>query len=313
MKNAAFCSRLMLAVAASLAAIPAHAQVAPASRLGLSKTDAILGGAPSRLAAILAAQSSGNATSRVVLGPTEPAAAPTLFQRAPYMVQPVLPRPAVAAVSSDRPDVFNSVALPVNRTPLDARWGRVASRGVTGAAANYAKSLSHLDERNRIEAVNAYVNRRVTFVDDSRQFGTADRWSAPAETLTSGRGDCEDYAIAKMALLRRAGFAARDLYLVVLKDLVRRADHAVLVVRSEGRFLVLDNGTDAIIDSAEIRDYRPILTFTAGQTFTHGYRREVVPPVVLAMAEQPQSQASASFALASAALPVSSFAAAAIR
>ena len=104
-----------------------------------------------------------------------------------------------------------------------------------------------------------------------------------SDTLARGRGDCEDYALAKMAMLRRAGFADKDLYMVVLKDLVRRADHAVLVVRSEGRFLVLDNGTDRLLDSAQIDDYRPILTFTAGQRFTHGYRRNAVTaPMVLA-------------------------------
>ena len=83
-------------------------------------------------------------------------------------------------------------------------------------------------------------------------------------------------------MLRVAGVADNDLYLVVLKDLTRRADHAVLVVRAAGRFLVLDNGTDRIVDSATVRDYRPILTFTAGRTFTHGYRRDVAPTVTYA-------------------------------
>jgi len=36
----------------------------------------------------------------------------------------------------------------------------------------------------------------------------------------------------------------------------------------------LDNGTDELIDSDRIRDYRPILTFTRGQRFTHGYRHD---------------------------------------
>ena len=164
----------------------------------------------------------------------------------------------------DAPDVFNSVAMPVG-PPLDARWSRVGSASVGGAAAAFASDLRTSDKRARIEAVNAYVNARVAFVDDIREFGEADRWSAASETLGRGRGDCEDYALAKMAMLRRAGFADRDLYFVVLKDLVRRADHAVLVVRSEGRFLVLDNGTDRLMDSAEVRDYRPVMTFSAGQ------------------------------------------------
>jgi predicted transglutaminase-like cysteine proteinase len=315
MKIAAFIPlrRLALAIAVSAIALPANAQLAPATTIGLGKTEAILGGAPSRLAAIMAAQSSGNANTTQMLGRTEPAASPALFRRAPFVFQPGGPAAAFAPVSADRPDVFNSVALAVDRTPLDARWSRVAGRGVTGAAASYAASLNRLGAKARIEAVNAYVNRRVSFVDDRRQFGTADRWSAPAETLGSGRGDCEDYAIAKMALLRRAGFAPQDLYLVVLKDLVRRADHAVLVVRSEGRFLVLDNGTDMVVDSSAVRDYRPILTFTAGRTFTHGYRRDVQPPLTYAMVEQSAAPASASVTLASASLPASMIAAAAIR
>ena len=107
-----------------------------------------------------------------------------------------------------------------------------------------------------------------------------------------------------MARLRRAGFADQDLYLVVLKDLVRRADHAVLVVRSDGRFLVLDNASDRLLDSAEIRDYRPILTFTAGKRYTHGYRRDrVVAPVVMASATSPAVTAMAT------GLPTSIFAA----
>jgi len=109
-------------------------------------------------------------------------------------------------------------------------------------------------------------------------------------------------------LLRRAGFAERDLYFVVLKDLARRADHAVLVVRSGGRFLVLDNGTDRMIDSADIRDYRPILTFTAGQRFAHGYRRSATPQLILAAGSVTREPGQLTIATA-AGMPSSPFAA----
>ena len=296
--------RFSLAFGLALAAVPANAQLAPSGRYGFTKTEAILGGAPSRLAAIMAAQSNGRPVGITIASLAAPSAAPSLYRPAPFVLHAVQPL-AIAPISSDRPDVFNSVALPVSHTPLDARWGGVVRRGVTGSSAAFADSLAGRDQMSRIEAVNAYVNHKVRFVDDRPRFGVADRWSAASETLGSGRGDCEDYAIAKMALLRRAGFAERDLYLVVLKDLVRRADHAVLVVRSAGRFLVLDNGTDRVIDSSEIRDYRPILTFTAGRAFTHGYRRDPVqPPVTYAMAEQPVAPAFG-LTLAAATLPAS--------
>lgn len=295
---------LLAGLTVALAAIPAQAQsLFPSNGGGQSKAEAILGGTSS-LAAILAAQANGS-TAIPAAALVQPALYPTprvsLFGIAPDEL------PDLNA-SPDRPDVFNSVALRIDQSPLDDRWSKVGLSTVHGADARFAATLRDRPEQARIEAVNAYVNAHIAFVDDVRQYGVADRWTAAADTLARGRGDCEDYALAKMAMLRKAGFAERNLYLVVLKDLVRRADHAVLVVRTAGRFVVLDNSSDRLLDSAEIRDYRPILTFTAGQRFTHGYRRNAVPaPMVLAVAE-PQAKQPL-FALAPASgLPTSVFA-----
>jgi hypothetical protein len=60
---------------------------------------------------------------------------------------------------------------------------------------------------------------------------------------------------------------------------------------------VLDNGTDRLLDSESISDYRPILTFASSGTWTHGYRMQSAPinvaaneatetPTVLASADQ---------------------------
>ena len=276
---------LFATVALCAVAAPAVAQAPGAfGAARFSKTEAILGGSPSSLAAIIASQSqsSGAMVALSAFAAPLPAAFP-YYPPAPFGLD--APPPIDRSASLDRPDIFNSVALPIARSSLDRRWNRVGSATVAGRPALYASRLRAFSERTRIETINAYVNSRILFVDDSRQFGVSDRWSPAAETLARGRGDCEDFALAKMAMLRRAGLAERDLYFVVLKDVARRADHAVLVVRSEGRFLVLDNGTDRLIDSADMPDYRPILTFSAGQRFTHGYRRAIPAlPVMLAAA-----------------------------
>ena len=154
--------------------------------------------------------------------------APRHFARIVLAAGLALGTASAAHAQSVRPDIFNSVAMPVARTPIDGRWNAAGPAKVSG-----------------VRAAN--------------------------ETLARGRGDCEDYALAKLAMLRRAGFADRDLYLVLVKDLVRRTDHAVLVVRSEGQYLVLDNDTDLVLDSVAVRDYRPILSFAAEQRFAHGY------------------------------------------
>jgi predicted transglutaminase-like cysteine proteinase len=266
--------RALIAVALGLLAAAAPCQAQSFGLPSAEKNAAIIGG-PSQLAAIMAAQSTGAAFA-------VPAAYPATFAvRRPVFYAAPMPRVTFDA-SPTRPDIFNSVAMPIASTALDARWKRVGTASVGGRAGSFAAALRSHDERSRLDAVNAYVNGHVTFTNDSRQFGVADRWSSANETLARGRGDCEDYALAKLAMLRRAGFADRDLYFVVLKDVARRADHAVLVVRSAGRFLVLDNGTNRLFDSAQLSDYRPVVTFTAGQRFTHGYRRSLTPPVVLA-------------------------------
>lgn len=269
----------LVALVAILASAPSPAQSLPgaaasfsASPYAATKTEAILG-TSSRLSAILAQQ--GGQAAEASASAAAPLA-PAGRGLASSLMIPAVPRGPVAA---DQPDIFGSVALPVGSTPLSHRWSAVRGAGPGGIATAFAARLAIEPEWRRLDAVNRYVNQRVRFVDDRARFRVADRWAAAAETLTSARGDCEDYAIAKLQMLRRAGFADRDLYLAIVKDLVRRADHAVLVVRSGGRFWVLDNGTDQVIDSADIRDYRPVLTFSAGRAWSHGYRRTAPAPV----------------------------------
>ena len=271
-------------LAVAMAPAPALAQAmtsAAAGSLGFSKSEAILGGAPSALEAILAKQSGG-------IVPTQGAVQPASYSRPTLLNAEVRFGPS-PGVTNGRPDVFGSVALRVAKTPLDSKWKQVEHSGVDGAAASFAEAQRGKTAVAKLEAVDWYVNKRVRFVDDRVQWGKADVWSPASVTLKTGRGDCEDYAIAKMAMLRRAGFADRDLYVVVLKDLVRRADHAVLVARAGGHMYVLDNGTDQLLDSETVPDYRPILTFASTGTWTHGYRMNA--PVNIAANEASEKRA----------------------
>jgi predicted transglutaminase-like cysteine proteinase len=229
----------------------------------LSKSEAILGG-PSQLAQILAQQGAR---------PETPVSAAP--QPASYSLPPVTSAVlrTTDGVIDGMPDVFGSVALKVGHTPLDWRWRSVEDSPVTGAPAAYARSLRELNPAEKAALINQYVNRRVRYTEDIVQYGKADYWARADETLRHGRGDCEDYAIAKFQMLREAGVSPRDLYLVLVNDLVRRADHAVLVMRAGSRMLLLDDGTNQVLDTQSVSDYRPVLTFASYGTWTHGYMR----------------------------------------
>src|SRR5688572_28424935 len=184
--------RIVLASAAgsvALMAAPAAAQSYASPYFTSSKTQAILGG-ESRLAAILAQQS----------GQPVPQAVSPAGYAAPLM-RAAMPR-LRPAVSMDRPDVFNSVALPIDRTSLDRRWRKVAKAPVSAVPAALSAGFADRGPVAQLEAINRYVNGRVKFIDDIRQYGVDDHWTTAADTLRRGRGDCEDYAIAKLQLLR---------------------------------------------------------------------------------------------------------------
>ena len=104
--------------------------------------------------------------------------------------------------------------------------------------------------RARIGEVNRAVNLAIAAASDKTQYGAEDKWASPLTTFTSGRGDCEDYALAKYAALRALGFDDSDLRLLIVRLPASRTDHAVLSVRHEGRWLVLDNRRFAMLDIA---------------------------------------------------------------
>ena len=75
--------------------------------------------------------------------------------------------------------------------------------------------------RARIGMINRAINLAIRPMSDLAQWGVEDRWTAPLATLTTGFGDCEDYAIAKYVALVEAGVAAEDVRLIIARDLVR--------------------------------------------------------------------------------------------
>lgn len=254
---------VLATTAATFGAVPAAAATVASSAATLSKSEAILGG-PSQLEQILAQQGARPAT------PVSVAPQPASYSL-PRVTSAVLR--TTDDVIDGMPDLFGSVALKVGHTPLDWRWRSVEDSPVTGTPAAYARSLRELDPAEKAALINQYVNRRVRYTEDIVQYGKADYWAPADQTLRRGRGDCEDYAIAKLQMLREAGVSAHDLYLVLVNDLVRRADHAVLVMRAGNRMLLLDDGTNAVLDTQAVSDYRPILTFASYGTWTHGYMR----------------------------------------
>jgi predicted transglutaminase-like cysteine proteinase len=130
--------------------------------------------------------------------------------------------------------------------------------------------------RARIGEINRAVNLSIKFMADSVQHGIDDVWSAPLATFATGAGDCEDYAIAKYVALRESGTVADDLRLVIVRDIRRGGAHAVVAVRFDGEWLILDNRHLALVNAAEVRHYSPLFVLDhrgVGEFMIAGLRR----------------------------------------
>jgi predicted transglutaminase-like cysteine proteinase len=143
-----------------------------------------------------------------------------------------------------------------------------ADRSTCGGAANrfalmLEETKSHTG-RARIETANRLINGAIRYQSDLAQYGVVDVWSAPLASLGTGRGDCEDYAIAKYVLLREAGVAELDLRILLVRDRAVREDHAVLAVREDNTWLVLDNRRSILARDNELTYFTPLYVLDAG-------------------------------------------------
>lgn len=124
-----------------------------------------------------------------------------------------------------------------------------------------------LDEAARLEAINDFFNRRIAFAGDRDVWGVVDHWASPLELLGQGRGDCEDYAIAKYFGLLAMGVPEARLRLVYVRAQVAGESLAHMVLAyyaaPEGEPLVLDNLVPAVLPAAERPDLQPLFSFNS--------------------------------------------------
>lgn len=258
-----------------------------------SKAAQILGGT-SALDAIRAQQAGAPASHPLLSGsaprPFEPAAAPALgrdqgcaIDASPFQnFQPIdlgrsgfaLPaREAVpVAGATPRKDlVLGARMVPISRTSFDAQWQRVSSRHANLSSTLRRIGATGAGRAELAASVNRWVNREIAHAEDIDLYGRSDYWADAATTLRLRRGDCEDFALLKMELLASAGVSRDDMILTLARDLIRRRDHAVLLIRTEDGFLMLDNVGTEPLDASQNHGYRPVMSLGAKQSWLHGY------------------------------------------
>jgi len=176
----------------------------------------------------------------------------------------ILARPA-------SPDVFGTVAVNAGVTFYDARFRRVAATDARDPLVmRLAAGAANLDPIAKLRLVQQEISHSVRWAHDLDNMGVADFWANAGETLRRGTGDAEDIAIAKMQVLKAAGFDPKDLYISVGRHSSRGA-HILLLARTASGFFALDD-RDGIIPAAQNSRFTPIMTIGQGMSWIHGRR-----------------------------------------
>lgn len=201
--------------------------------------------------------------------------------------------------------VFQSVAIPFKALPSRKSWERVypavtqAAFARCDASSDCAPKAKHLAQvvtiakdkafGEKLAAINSAVNRAVTYTSDRDNYGIMDYWAKPGEILSRGRGDCEDYAILKMAALNRAGIPMASMSIVVLQDQRRQLFHAVLAVSTSQGHYILDNLHDRVMVDTQLADYLPLYSLSGERSWIHG--RKVGEKLVASIGALPAGMA----------------------
>ncbi|MGX7952846.1 transglutaminase-like cysteine peptidase [Tsuneonella sp. HG249] len=172
--------------------------------------------------------------------------------------------------TQDPEDFLSSKRIRIGRTTFDKDWIRVRGEKLSAGTARRHVGALPASREQSLATVNRWVNHRIRYAEDRDQYGVSDFWAGARKTLKAGKGDCEDIALVKMQMLAAAGFSRDDMILTIARDLVRNADHAVLIVKTDAGYRLLDNATDEVLDAAPSHDYRPILSFGNQVSWLHG-------------------------------------------
>jgi len=145
------------------------------------------------------------------------------------------------------------------------------------ALTDLVSQLAGQDDEVRLQQVNQFFNRRVTFRDDIDVWSQIDYWATPIEMFGRGAGDCEDYAIAKYFSLIAAGVPTARLRLVYVKATLNGSGgssqqaHMVLAyypVAGSSDPSILDNLVPEIRPASRRPDLAPVFSFNAEGLWT---------------------------------------------
>lgn len=164
---------------------------------------------------------------------------------------------------------FSRIDLNLAEEAMHQRWG-APGLAKFQVWRNLVTDPVKPSELAQLKRVNDFFNRHIEFAEDTVVWGQRDYWASPMETLGQGRGDCEDYAFAKLFTLRVLGVAPEKLRLIYVQARTVTAGSAFLSAHmvlayypsADAEPLIMDNLVADIRPASSRPDLAPVFSFS---------------------------------------------------
>lgn len=113
-------------------------------------------------------------------------------------------------------------------------------------------NIAKAGERHEGLARIGHLNRAANFAIRPH---ADDQWRSPLAILSRNSGDCKNYAVLKYAMLRELGVSPDALKIIIVEVRSSHQLHAILAVREQGGWLLLDNRTLMLVESSMALEY----------------------------------------------------------
>ena len=137
------------------------------------------------------------------------------------------------------------------------------------------ENIRPLPERAKLKRVNAFVHRHLSYQLDEDLWQQEDYWATPVQTLSRGRGDCEDYVIIQYISLLSAGIPDEKLRLIYVRAQIGgpgsplSRPHMVLgyYPTPGAQPIVLGSLMEDILPARDRTDLTPVFSFNSSELY----------------------------------------------
>lgn len=128
-------------------------------------------------------------------------------------------------------------------------------------------SATQMSKIEQMRVINHHLNK-AAYITDMVNWQQQDYWATIKQFFRKD-GDCEDYAIAKFYSLKKLGFDADQMRIVIVQDNNLNIAHAVLAVYLEDKIWILDNQISNIVTDDNIVHYTPLYSINENAWWLH--------------------------------------------